>query len=60
MRKPVKLFSWGQKLFFFSFSFKKNPSVSKALQLYVSVSSAVNVLENKVSQWNSLHNNLAS
>lgn len=29
MRKPVKLFSWGQKFFFFPL-FKK-PSVSKAL-----------------------------
>lgn len=45
MRKPVKLFSWGQKFFFFFFSFKKKPSVSKALQLYVSVSSAAECFE---------------
>ena len=49
MRKPVKLFSWGQKLFFF-FLLKK-PSVIKALQLYVAVV-LPNVLKNKVSQWN--------
>lgn len=49
MRKPVKLFSWGQKCFFFPL-FKK-PSVSKALQLYVSVV-LLNVLKNKVSPWN--------
>lgn len=48
MRKPVKLFSWGQKFFFPLF---KKPSVSKALQLYVSVV-LLNVLKNKVSQWN--------
>lgn len=51
MRKPVKLFSWGQKFFFFFFCLSKKSSVSKALQLYVSVA-LLNVLKNKVSQWN--------
>lgn len=48
MRKPVKLFSWGQKFFFLLL---KKPPVSKALQLYVSAV-LLNVLKNKVSQWN--------
>lgn len=41
-------YSPGTKVFFFFFW--KKPSVSKALQLYVSV--VLNVLKNKVSQWN--------
>lgn len=52
MRKPVKLFSWGQKFgCCVFFPLLKKPSVSKALQLCISVV-LMNVLKNKVSQWN--------